>query len=94
VLTIPSFLLDVTNNIWWKVGIMKLLVTEFSPLSCHFLRLGLKQSAGGGGVVLERSHFACTSPLLRKKHILAVPHQCRDLDLDLGFGFTERIKNS
>jgi len=42
----PSHLpwLDYLNNIWWSIHIMKLLIMQSSPSSCHFLPLGSKYS--------------------------------------------------
>jgi hypothetical protein len=36
----PSF--DNSNNIWWRVQIMKLHIWQFSPASCHFIPLRSK----------------------------------------------------
>jgi hypothetical protein len=36
--------LDHSNYVWWGVQVMKLLIMQFSPLSCHFVPVRTKYS--------------------------------------------------
>jgi hypothetical protein len=49
--------LEYPNNIWWIVQVMKLLIMQSSPASCHFLPLRSKYSPQRHFVKHPKSSF-------------------------------------
>jgi len=64
---LPSYppWLDYPDNIWWTVQVMKFLIMQPSPASCHFLFLRSKYSLHHPPLTLETAAAIFTTKLLK-----------------------------